>query len=83
MGWCSMPAIGLALLATVVAGGSIATGAYFVQNNKLAALHKRPAPSAAKAVMMTPFRIRITSGGGGRCYIVRAANGAVTYMSAQ
>jgi hypothetical protein len=33
--------------------------------------------------MMTPFRIRITSGGGGRCYIVRAANGAVTYMSAQ
>ena len=30
--------------------------------------------------MMTPFRI---SGGGGRCYIVRAANGAVTYMSAQ
>ena len=32
---------------------------------------------------MTPFRIRITSGGGGRCYIVRAANGAVTYMSAQ
>jgi hypothetical protein len=33
--------------------------------------------------MMTPFRIRIASGGGGRCYIVRAANGAVTYMSAQ
>ena len=31
---------------------------------------------------MTPFRIRITSGGG-RCYIVRAANGVVTYMSAQ
>ena len=33
--------------------------------------------------MMTPFRIRITSGGGGRCYIVRAASGVVTYMSAQ
>jgi hypothetical protein len=33
--------------------------------------------------MMTPFRIRIASGGGGRCYIVRAANGVVTYMSAQ
>jgi hypothetical protein len=32
---------------------------------------------------LTPFRIRIASGGGGRCYIVRAANGAVTYMSAQ
>ena len=33
--------------------------------------------------MTTPFRIRISSGGGGRCYIVRAANGVVTYMSAQ
>ena len=32
--------------------------------------------------MMIPYRIRIMSGGGGRCYIVRAVNGVVSYMSA-
>ena len=32
--------------------------------------------------MMIPYRIRIMSGGGGRCYIVRAVNGVVSNMSA-
>jgi hypothetical protein len=71
----------------MVTAGAVSAGpvdpCQTVQNNKLAALHKRRVPSAANRKHDDSIPNPHTSGGGGRCYIVRAASGVVTYMSAQ